>query len=83
MEGRFGLDTTANSLQTPQLRLIGTMHKAKISAKDSQGLFEFNVLQRECSELTNRLGYGHDLRAVKRQVAERPDDRMNLLHNVK
>lgn len=33
-------------------------------------------------ELTNWLWDSHDLRAVKREITERPDDRMNLLHYV-
>lgn len=32
--------------------------------------------------ITNGLGHSHDLCAVKGQVAEGPDDRMNLLHDV-
>lgn len=32
--------------------------------------------------ITNGLGHSHDLCAVKGQVAEGPDDRVNLLHDV-
>lgn len=34
-------------------------------------------------ELTDGFGDRHDLRAVERQITERPDDRMNFLHDVK
>lgn len=40
------------------------------------------LANREFSELTNWFGNSHDLRAVKRQITERPDDWMNLLHYV-
>lgn len=82
MAGRFGLDTTTNSRQTPRHHLKEINAQDRDHEKDSQGLFGFTALQREPSKLTNGLGDGHDLRAVKGQVAERPDDRMNLLHDV-
>lgn len=34
------------------------------------------------TELTDWFGNSHDLRAVKRQIAKRPYDRMDLLHYV-
>lgn len=41
-----------------------------------------NNANREMTELTDWFGNSHDLRAVKRQIAKRPYDRMDLLHYV-
>lgn len=90
-----GSDTAMSSQQTPPhlLKRFDTwwrscktffvvLHSQKSSLWWTKTTPFIGLANREFSELTNWFGNSHDLRAVKRQITERPDDRMNLLHYV-
>lgn len=51
-------------------------------SKTTETNYEHHIGNREATKLTNWFRNSHDLRAVKWQVAQRPDDRMDLLHYV-
>lgn len=79
---RSGSGRAKSSLQTPPPRLKG-LDKGSQQLQNSRNcLHEHHIGDREISELTDWLRNSHDLRAVKRQIAQRPDDRMDLLHYV-
>lgn len=69
---RYNIELTANTTTPP-----GMTGKRSGSHSPSQ----FGQVKKQ-RERTDGFGDGHDLRAVKGQVTERPNDWMNLLHDV-
>lgn len=82
MAERSGSGRATSSLQTPPHRLEKIGQGITTAARESSHRYEHHTGKRQVPELTDRLRNRHDLRAVKRQVAQRPDDGMDLLHDV-
>lgn len=80
-----GLDTAASSLQKPPRRLKVNKVRLELTKKQGSGFCMSTVSIRTVGtspKLTNGLRDRHNLRAIKRQIDERPDDRVDFLHYV-
>ena len=82
-----GSDTAMNSQRTPPRHLKrrhiwSALTWATFPCMDTIFTGNWELSKRTDTELTNGFGNRHDLSAVERQVAKRPDDGMNLLHDV-
>lgn len=79
---RSGSGRAESSRQTPPRRLKRLDKASQLLQNSRKGLYGHQIRKREVSELTDWFRNSHDLRAVKRQIAQRPDDRVDLLHYV-
>lgn len=82
MVERSGSGRAKSSLQTPPHRLKRLDKASQQLQNSGNRVYEQHIGNREVTELTNWFRNSHDLRAVKRQIAQRPDDGMDLLHYV-